>query len=74
MEAKEESEKEKGMRMELRTRGLFMEILTKMGCQYELAEEEGDNRIFFAYQGEHFFVDARDDGNIFKCGTRIGDI
>ena len=47
--------------MELRTRGLFMEILTKMGCQYELAEEEGDNRIFFAYQGEHFFVDARDD-------------
>ena len=40
------------------TRDIFLETLTKIGCQYELAEEEGDNRIFFAYQGEHFFVIA----------------
>ena len=43
------------------TRGLFIEMLKKIGCQYEMAEEENDNRIFFAYQGEHFFVDASDD-------------
>ena len=43
------------------TRDLFMETLTKIGCQYELAEDDDDNRIFFAYQGEHFLADARDD-------------
>lgn len=43
------------------TRGLFIEMLKKIGCQYEMAEEENDNRIFFACQGEHFFVDASDD-------------
>ena len=43
------------------TRDLFMETLTKIGCQYELAEEENDDRIFFAYQGEHFFVNASND-------------
>lgn len=37
------------------TRDLFLEILTKMGCQYKLDEGE-DNRIFFDYQGEHFFA------------------
>ena len=36
------------------TRDLFLETLTKIGCQYEFAEEEGDDRIFFAYQGELF--------------------
>lgn len=45
----------------LGTRDLFMETLTKIGCQYELAEEEGDDRIFFAYQGEHFFAGVRND-------------
>ena len=30
------------------TRDLFLEILTKIGCQYDLAEEEGDNCILFA--------------------------
>ena len=30
----------------------YNHILSKIGCQYELAEEEGDDRIFFAYQGE----------------------
>lgn len=43
------------------TRDLFMETLTKIGCQYELAEEEDDDRIFFAYQGEHFFAGVRND-------------
>lgn len=43
------------------TRDLFLETLTKMGCQYELAEAEDDDRIYFAYQGEHFFVNARND-------------
>ena len=43
------------------TRDLFQETLTKIGCQYELAEEKDDNRIFFAYQGEKLFVDAQDD-------------
>ena len=43
------------------TRDLFLETLTKIGCQYELAEEEDDDRIFFAYQGEHFFVNAKND-------------
>ena len=43
------------------TRDLFLEILTKIGCQYDLAEEEGDNRILFAYQGEKFMVDASND-------------
>ena len=43
------------------TRDLFLETLTKIGCQYELAEEEDDDRIYFAYQGEHFFVRASND-------------
>lgn len=43
------------------TRDLFLETLTKIGCQYQLAEEEGDDRIFFAYQGENFLVYARND-------------
>lgn len=39
------------------TRDLFLETLTKIGCQYEVAEgEEGD--INFAYQGEYFVVQA----------------
>lgn len=42
------------------SRDLFLKTLTKIGCQYELSEEESD-RIFFAYQGENFIVDARND-------------
>lgn len=49
------------MDMQKGTRDLFMETLTKIGCQYEIAEEEEDNRIFFAFQGEHFWADARND-------------
>ena len=43
------------------TRDLFMATLTKIGCQYELAEEEDDDRIFFDFQGEHFWAIARND-------------
>ena len=43
------------------TRDLFLETLTKIGCQYEFAKDEGDDRIFFAYQGEHFFVNASNE-------------
>lgn len=42
-------------------RDLLLETLTKIGCQYELAEEEDDDRIFFGYQGEHFFANAKND-------------
>ena len=42
------------------TRDLFLDTLTKIGCQYQLGEGD-DNRIFFAYQGEHFFADTTND-------------
>lgn len=42
------------------TRDLFLETLTKIGCQYEFGEGD-DDRIFFAYQGEYFFVSAHND-------------
>lgn len=42
-----------------KTRGLFLRTLKNIGCQYE--EEENGNRIFFAYQGETFFVEVSDD-------------
>lgn len=41
-------------------RELFLETLTNIGCQYKLGEGE-DTRIFFDYQGEHFFADMNDD-------------
>ena len=57
-----ESETTKEERMDsYKTRGLFLRTLRNIGCQYEKAEEEGDDRIFFAYQGENFFVEATDD-------------
>ena len=59
----EERRQEKA-RNNIGTRDLFLETLTKIGCQYELAEEEDDNRIFFAYQGEHFFVIATNDAKV----------
>ena len=39
------------------TRDLFLETLTQIGCQYEIGEGD-DDRIHFAYQGEHFLVAA----------------
>lgn len=57
------------------TRDLFLETLTKIGCQYQLAEEEGDDRIFFAYQGESFFVYARNDSRfIYIYDTHWGHV
>ena len=41
------------------TRDLFLETLNKIGCQHEIDEE--DDRILFAYQGEHFVADASND-------------
>ena len=39
------------------TRNLFLETLTKIGCQYEIGEGE-DGDINFGYQGEYFVVRA----------------
>ena len=43
------------------TRELFMETLTEIGCQYELSEDQDDDRIFFDYQGEHFLAGICND-------------
>lgn len=40
------------------TRELFLATLNRIGCQYQMANEENDERIFFAYQGEHFIANA----------------
>lgn len=40
------------------TRDLFLETLTKIGCQYEVDE---DDRICFMWQGGHFIADTTDD-------------
>jgi hypothetical protein len=42
------------------TRDLFLNVLTQIGCQYELGEGD-DNRIFFAYQGERFFAESSNE-------------
>lgn len=61
--------KEKG------ARDLLLETLTKIGCQYQVAEEENDNRIYFAYQGEHFFVEATNEaGYIHIYDTHWGHV
>ena len=48
------------------TKDLFLATLTKIGSQYELAEEEDDNSIYFAYQGENFVVDASNENNYIR--------
>ena len=52
----------------LGTRDLFLETLTKIGCQYSIDEQDG--RIGFAFQGENFVVDVA-DGNSY---IRIWDL
>lgn len=42
------------------TRSLFLDALAKIGCQYKFGEGD-DTRIFFDYQGEHFFADMNND-------------
>ena len=54
------SKKKMNSNTEMNTRSLFLETLTKMGCQYKLGEGD-DTRIYFDYQGEHFFADMNDD-------------
>lgn len=45
------------------TRDLFLETLSKIGCQYELGEgEEDSDKIYFAYQGENFVASASNEG------------
>lgn len=44
------------------TRELFIQTLTKIGCQYELGEDD-DGRIYFTYQGEHFIVNTQNGSN-----------
>ena len=41
------------------TRDFFLGTLTKIGCQYEI--DEDNDTIIFAYQGEYFQVYARDE-------------
>lgn len=43
-----------------RTRGLFLETLAKIGCQYHI-DTESDGRNDFAYQEEYFSAYAPDD-------------
>ena len=44
-------------------RDLFLETLSKIGCQYELREdEENFDKIYFAYQGENFTASASNEG------------
>ena len=65
-QAKVELEKENNMNNETNkkekngTRDLFLETLTKIGCQYEIEEGEDveDGDIRFGYQGEYFVVRA----------------
>lgn len=42
----------------LRTRDLFLQTLTAIGCQYEIDEHD---RVCFAYQGEHFVAETDND-------------
>ena len=42
------------------TRDLFLETLTKIGCQYEIEPEDGN--IGFAYQGENFLASVTNEG------------
>ena len=41
------------------TRALLVKTLRKMGC--EPVTEEGSEKIWFDYQGEHFYVNASND-------------
>lgn len=43
---------------QLRTRDLFLQTLTAIGCQYEIDEHD---RVCFAYQGEHFVAETDND-------------
>lgn len=44
------------------TRDLFLNTLTKIGCQYEVGEGEDEDKVFFAYQGENFTASVGNEG------------
>ena len=46
--------KDTNMEKTIRTRDLFIEVLTKIGCQYQSGEGD-DTRIIFAFQGENMW-------------------
>ena len=60
-ESLEESKKvvKENMEQTKGTRDLFLEMLTKIGCQYEI--DESDSQIRFMWQGGHFTADATND-------------
>ena len=61
--AKDNLENEKTMELTIGTRDLFLDTLSKIGCQYELGETEEDcDKIYFAYQGENFTASANNEG------------
>ena len=61
--AKDNIENEKTMELTIGTRDLFLDTLSKIGCQYELGETEEDcDKIYFAYQGENFTASANNEG------------
>jgi len=62
---KNESQEDEKIR-HMGTKDLLLATLTKIGCQYELAEKEDDNSIYFAYQGENFVVDASNENNYIR--------
>lgn len=69
MEQKENKEKkEQDREVNTRSRDAFLETLTKIGCQYEVEEE--DERINFAFQGEHFIADASNQ----RCYVQLWDV
>lgn len=51
---------ENNMEQTMGTRDLFLETLTKIGCQYT-ADDDDAERYYFAYQGEHFAVDISNE-------------
>lgn len=72
MEQEENKEKMKENKdnktVNTRSRDAFLETLTKIGCQYEVEEE--DERINFAFQGEHFIADASNQ----RCYVQLWDV
>ena len=67
-ENKEKMEENKDNKtVNTKSRDAFLETLTKIGCQYEIEEE--DERINFAFQGEHFIADASNE----RCYVQLWD-
>ena len=66
-EMKSESNNMENKNLEERkgTRDLFLETLTKIGCQYEIGEGE-DGDINFGYQGEYFVVRASNNNRFIQ--------